>query len=179
MGNVWQCENCGAMTVTPRRRTYGRHVWVMCPPCHKVTARKTAPDDVFGKTLRDLPEPMAGKAGWMAYRMAAQECQTTLWFARDRPARDRLHTRWNQWLGAIAALQQHVGTLLYRNTHDATGFLEEWMTRYGGPAVSVETARWLLPHVVSDTKQHLLTATPPRAILEQRASIPKPGTFTR
>ena len=167
------------MTVSPRRRTYGRHVWVMCPPCHQLTAKKAPAALVFGKGVRDLPEPMAGKAGWVAYRLAAQECETTLWFARTRAARDRLHTRWNQWLGAIAALQHHAGTLLYRNTHEANGFLDQWLSQYGAPAVAVETVRWLLPHVVSDTKQHLLTAAPDRAILEQRAAVPKPGAFSR
>lgn len=179
MGSVFACEHCGSGTNTPRRRTYGRHTWVMCPACHDLTAHQRPQPLVFGRELAALPEPMTAKAGWITYRLAAQEVGYTLWHARDRTQRDRLHDRWNQWMGAVAALQRHAGTLLYRNALEANGFVDDWLARHGAPALSHDLVRWLLPQVVSDTKANLLTSTPDRAILEARAGVPKRGALSR
>lgn len=171
------CESCGVTTREPAHLPRGRHLWCVCPRCNDALQARSMP--VFGKPLRDLPDPSGGHAGWWSYRFACEELGYTLFHADTRTERDTLHRRWNQWLAAMLLLAQQHDILLYRNTHEGNAFVESWGRVHGVIQVPEELAMWLLPRICHESKRDLLTGAPSRATLEAAAGVPKRGALAK
>lgn len=168
------CEACGSGVLDPCLIARGRHRWAMCPRC--AAALQTPGTPVWGTPVRDLPPPMSAHAGWWSYRFACDELGYTLFHTDTRTQRDRLHVRWNQWLGGLMRLQEAQGLLIYAATHDASGFLEAWDRAHAPVRIPGTLGAWLIPRIVHSSKQSLLTAAPSRATLEAAAGVPAPRT---
>lgn len=171
------CEHCGAPVERPIEVPKGRHVWKCCERCDRVIRGGVKNGNVFGIPVLQLPHPSTCYAGWISYRLAAQQVGFTLFSAKTRAERDHLHLRWNKVMGSIATLQANAGTLVYQETHVKTRLLEYWEDAFGIDKVSPETARWLLPRIVPDSQRHLLTGAPARHMLETIAGVPKRGAL--
>ncbi len=172
------CEHCGAPVAGPHAKTTRRGImkWTACPRCAKASRSRGR---LFGCAVQDLPEPLGSPAGWWTYRLACAELGYTLWTAKGRPERDRLHARWNGWLSSVLTMQRDRGTMLYRDALEGGAYVEEAAQKWPGPHLTARWAAWLIPRVTHDSKRHLLTATPTRDMLEEALGIPKRGALSR
>lgn len=108
------CDNCG--THSTRTLLFrGAQPWEMCERCAPVMRAwdetGDQPQYLFGRPLPGLPRPSAGRAGWIAYRIACTEVGKTLYMADERGERDAIHEAWGRWMGAIMTMRRARGTI--------------------------------------------------------------------